>query len=117
MEKQSEPRASKQLTIFEVFPHERLIPDNAADEHPAADEKWINHKRQTIPNWNPTTHFPDKPPIVSDTPTLVLPRISIPRPQILAFISGQVERLQSLYSDRVELNPVKGRSVRSPFHC
>jgi len=111
MAKQSEPRASKQLTIFEVFPHECLIPDNAADQ------KWINHKRQTIPNWNPATHFPDNPPVVSDTPTLVLPRISIPRQQILTFISGQVERLQSLYSDRVELNPVKGRSVRSPFHC
>ena len=111
MEKQSEPRASKQLTIFEVFQHERLIPDNAADD------QWINRKRQTIPNWNPTTHFPDKPPVISDTPILVLPRISIPRQNILAFISGQVERLQSLYADRVELNPVKGRSVRSPFHC
>ena len=95
-----------QLTIFEVFESERVIPDTM-----------IGHRTVLKQGDHMVYHTPDNPPVIVVKAEIFMPRVSIPRPQILAFISGQVDRLQTLYSDLIELNPVKGRSARSPFHC
>jgi len=61
--------------------------------------------------YEPTTHFPDKPPVAE----IIIPRFVIPKPQILAFITSQRERLEQLYikSD----TKVHSGATRSAFHC
>ena len=83
----------------------------------------IGHKTtDRISDFTFTNHFPDKPPVsykqlLNNKAAEVVYRFAIPRDQILAFIFGQRERLENIYTDYSEVVNKISTKTSSTFHC